>query len=61
MPRQAQEFNIPVVIKNWVQEIRNKEVPVWVRDNTAIRLAELSELIDTEIKKFEIERDKHKK
>lgn len=61
MPQQAQEFNIPIVIKNWVQEIRNKEVPVWVRDNTAIRLSELSELIDAEVKKFEIERDKHKK
>ena len=48
-----QKFNIPEVVKNWVHELRNKDVPVWIRDNTAIRLAELSEMIDKEIKNFE--------
>ena len=40
-----QKFNIPEVVKNWVHELRNKDVPVWIRDNTAIRLAELSEML----------------
>ena len=56
-----QIFNIPEVVKNWVHELRNKDVPVWIRDNTAIRLAELSEMIDKEIKNFEIERDRRNK
>ena len=56
-----QKFNIPEVVKNWVHELRNKDVPVWIRDNTVIRLAELSEMIDKEIKNFEIERDRRNK
>ena len=50
MPKE--DFHIPAQVVNWVQEVRNTNVPVWIRDNYAMRLEEVSALIEKEIKKF---------
>ena len=50
MPKE--NFHIPAQVVSWVQEVRNTNVPVWIRDNYAMRLEEVSALIEKEIKKF---------
>ena len=50
MPKE--NFHIPAQVVSWVQEVRNTNVPVRIRDNYAMKLEEVSALIEAEIKKF---------
>lgn len=56
-----EDFQIPQVVRTWVEEVRNTRVPVWTRDNYAARLEKLAELIQSELAKFEKERDQKTK
>ena len=47
MPKE--NFHIPAQVVNWVQEVRNTNVPVWIRDNYAMRLEEVGALIEKEM------------
>jgi hypothetical protein len=53
----TKDFIVPQVVRSWVEEIHNPNVPVWSRENYCLRLEELSKLIQQEIVRFNKERD----
>ena len=46
------DYPLPEVIINWVSEINDPDVPIWLRENYAVKLQSLQTFLGTELDKF---------
>ena len=46
------DHQLPEVIINWVSEINDPNIPIWLRENYAVKLQSLQTFLGTELDKF---------